>query len=191
MTTLKSFRGIPKDVVEELTESAFRRGRNTGAVLGGLGTGAVVGGGMGALGAGGAAAAYGYGKKRGERKGRFENQRSLYYAQQYARSRGHDRMEIANPEVEPSWQKSKNAFDKKMMAALIAGGQDIEKVAAAFEDELEKIANVWTNLVQRAGGLFQRGAQAYSKALPEGLMAAPGRVMSDVMSAPGAGWAAT
>jgi hypothetical protein len=157
MRTLKSFRGVPQELVdkavEAATEEGFRKGRKTGLLFG-IPGGAAAGGAAGlAAGAPVAAGAYLYGKKRGEKKGRFENQRTNYYAQQYSRGRG-GRYDLANPETEPTWSTSKRAFDQKMLAAMIAGGQNIEKVAEAFEEELEKIANIFA---RGLGGAIRAG----------------------------------
>jgi len=71
------------------------------------------------------------------------------------------------------------AFNKKMQLSLVATGSDIEKVASAYEEELEKIANPFLNLIRGAGGAATRAGQAWGRAVPEGLLAVPRRTLVD------------
>lgn len=86
--------------------------------------------------------------------------------------------------------KTKQAFDIKMEAALRATGCDLDKVAEAYEAELEKIAFLGA-LARGAGSLVQRGSSALGAARAAGggalqaLKAAPGRAMEAVKAVPG------
>jgi hypothetical protein len=71
--------------------------------------------------------------------------------------------------------KTKKAFDQKMALSLAATGADLDKVAAAYAEELEKIAFL--------GGLIGRGMTAAGKAVaPKGWRAAAG-LADDTMRA--------
>jgi len=113
----------------------------------GGGTAAGVAGGTAGLAAGGLAGlggGYAAGRIRKKLRRNAENRQRDYY----------------------SSAQTKHAFDKKMMLCLAATGRDVEKIAEAYEAELEKIGGIWSSgkrlageALERVGGWFGRGAK--------------------------------
>jgi uncharacterized protein len=61
--------------------------------------------------------------------------------------------------------KEKKAFDEKLQACLLATGRDVDKVAEAYEAELEKISSITRGLLMGGGALAERALGGAARAV--------------------------